>query len=213
MLSGFVTISSLNGPSQSRVRPDGPYDDLGIGIAPVDEDGVQLASYDVDMDNSGANERALLAKTRVRFGILRMSSTYGSELLSLSVPVEARYWNGTGFILNKDDACTIPALAAANVAWTPEGVLLSPQIKPSTSQAGKGVITLPTPDKSKRSAFRICLDISADGTCEVGGGGVQASFGYLTGPWDGSSRYDRDPSARAVFGLSRGAHLYYRENY
>ncbi len=210
-LSGFVSITSLNGPSQARARPDGPYEDLRIGIAPVDADGVQLANYDVDMDNSGANERLLLAKTRVRFGILRMFTNYGSELLSLNIPIEARYWNGAGFILNKDDACTIPALAATNVAWTPEGTSLSPLLK--SLQPGKGEIVLPTPDKSKRSAFSVCLDISSDNSCKVGVGGAQASFGYLTGPWDGSGRYDRDPSARAVFGLNRGPYLYYRENY
>lgn len=195
---------------------DGPFNALYFGVAPIDGDGVALKSDVLDLDTNldGETERKRVGSvTSSRFGLLHLTTTYGSELLSLSVPLEVRYWNGTGFVLNKDDACTIPALAAANVAWTPEGVLLSPQIKPSTSQAGKGVITLPTPDKSKRSAFRICLDISADSTCKAGSGGAQASFGYLTGRWDGSASYDRDPSSRAVFGLSRGAHLYYRENY
>lgn len=195
---------------------DGPFNALYFGVAPIDGDGVALKSgaLDLDTNQDGEKERKRVGSvTSSRFGLLRLTTTYGSELLSLNVPVEARYWNGAGFTLNKDDACTIPALAAANVAWTPEESLLSPQIKPSTSQVGKGMITLPTPDKTKRSAFRICLDISADSTCKVGSGGGQASFGYLTGPWDGSASYDRDPSARAVFGLSRGAHLYYRENY
>jgi len=213
---GSFTLAR-NKDAASLVKPDGAFENFTLGLAPQDADGITLASdkldIDIDLDASKAKERQYLGQTKLRFGLLKLTTVYGSEQLPLSVPIEARYWNGTGFILNTDDACTVPALAAANVAWTPEATTLTPSISYSVTQPGKGRIVLPTPDKTKRTAFRVCLDISSDVTCKRSSGGAEAAFGYLTGPWDGSSDYDRDPSARAVFGLSRGAYLYYRELY
>jgi len=206
-----------NKDASNLAKPDGPFDNFTLGLAPQDADGIVLSSdkldIDIDLDASKVKERQYLGQSKLRFGLLKLTTAYGSEQLDLSVPIEARYWNGTGFILNTDDACTIPALAATNVAWTPEATTLNPSISYKVAQPGKGRIVIPTPDKTKRTAFRVCLDISSDGTCKRSSGGAEAAFGYLAGPWDGSSDYDRDPSARAVFGLSRGAYLYYRELY
>ncbi len=214
---GSFTLAR-NKDAANLVKPDGPFETFTLGLAPQDADGITLASdkldIDIDLDASKVKERRYLGQSKLRFGLLKLTTAYGSEQLPLSVPIEARYWNGTGFILNEDDACTIPALAAANVAWSPDDkVTLTPDIKYSVTQPGKGRIVLPTPDTTKRSAFRVCLDISSDSTCKRTTGGAEAAFGYLTGPWDGSNNFDRDPSARAVFGLSRGAYLYYRELY
>lgn len=210
-LAGTITVSSLDAPlPNNRVAPDGPFADVRFGIAPVDADGVSLKSgtMDLDADETAGNERKAVGDpTSLRFGLLKLTTAYGSELLDLSVPVEARYWNGTGFIVNSDDNCTIPHLSAANVGATGSGPALEPVVKSLGN--GKGRIVIPSPDKTKRNVYRVCLDIGADGTCSA----TQAPFGYLTGPWDGSDAYDRDPSARAAFGLNRGAYLYHREQY
>lgn len=209
-LSGTLTVSSLNGPGNNRVKPDGPFNKVRFGIKPVDSDGVALKDFDLDADETAGNERRSVGdETALRFGLLKLMTAYGSEQLALSVPIEARYWNGTGFIVNGSDNCTIPALSGTNVGVTGTGAALTkaPEVKP-TGESGKGRIVIEAPEK-KRNAYRVCLDIGADGTCSA----TQAPFGYLTGPWDGSDHYDRDPSARAVFGLNRGAYLYHREQY
>jgi hypothetical protein len=55
----------------------------------------------------------------VRFGRMWMGNAYGSELLSLSVPAYAQYWNGSNFIINTDDnvaaACTSIAVPTVGV--------------------------------------------------------------------------------------------------
>lgn len=191
--------------------PDGPYNYFTLGIAPQDADGVTLASsaLNVDADQSGTAERASVGVSSERFGILKLGTAYGSELLPLTVAMETRYWNGTGFILNTDDNCT--GLAASNIAAalisSSSGTTLSAPAVMGISKGRGSLLVFTTP--KVRSTFRICADISGDTSCAA----TTSALSYLTGRWDGSANYDRDPSARAAFGLNRGTHLYYRESY
>lgn len=189
--------------------PDGPYHHFTIGLAPLDQDGVTLSNFDLDADQSGTNERAKLATTSVRFGLLQLTTAYGSELLPLSVGMEARFWNGLAFVLNAQDNCTTiqPAnVALARVAGGTSATLEAPTVAPIA--AGKGRLRFATP--GLRSTFRVCVDLGGDANCAATS---SAAMSYMTGRWDGSALFDRDPSARAAFGLNRGAYLYYRENY
>lgn len=189
--------------------PDGPYNNFAVGLAPYDLDGVTLSAFDLDADQSGTNERAKLATTSVRFGLLQLTTAYGSELLPLSVGMEARFWNGLAFVLNAQDNCTKiePAnIASARVAGDIAATLGAPTVIPI--KAGKGSLRFASP--GLRSTFRVCVDLGSDTNCSATG---SAAMSYMTGRWDGSAAFDRDPSARAAFGLNRGAYLYYRENY
>lgn len=204
--SGALTLSRA-------AAPDGPFNSFALGIAPRDLDSVVLQgsalNLDVDQDASHASERANLGATSMRFGLLQLTTAYGSELLPLAVRTEARYWNGTAFILNGQDNCTaIQAdnVAAARVSGVSSATLASPSV--TAISAGRGGLRFATP--GVRSTFRICVDAGSDANCAAT---TTANLGYLTGRWDGSASYDRDPSARAAFGLNRGAYLYYRENY
>jgi len=203
--SGALTLARAT-------NPDGPYANLTLGLAPRDLDGVKLAgtalNLDVDLDGSNVLERASLGATSMRFGLLRLMTAYGSEKLPLSVAYETRYWNGVAFIVNGQDNCT--PIAAGNVTSAlqtgPVGTALGvPTVTAIAS--GKGSLRFASP--GVKSTFRVCVDAGSDANCTA----TSASLGYLTGPWDGSSAYDRDPSARAAFGLNRGAYLFYREGY
>lgn len=190
---------------------DGPYTSFTIGVAPQDQDGVSLAAsaLNLDADQSGSNERAKLATTAVRFGLLQLTTAYGSELLPLSVGMEARFWNGLAFVLNAQDNCTAiqPAnVASARVAGDTSATLGAPAVTQIAS--GKGRLRFASP--GLRSTFRVCVDLGGDANCAATS---SAAMSYMTGRWDGSALFDRDPSARAAFGLNRGAYLYYRENY
>ncbi|HEY0061664.1 MAG TPA: DUF6701 domain-containing protein [Telluria sp.] len=86
----------------------GPYAVLKVGVAPVDPDGVKLGAYDIDTVNvsAGAANHALVDAGIARYGRLYLANAYGSELLRLTLPASAQYWNGTGFVINTLDSCT-----------------------------------------------------------------------------------------------------------
>lgn len=168
---------------------------------------LKLRVVDTDGVTSAAGSEGT---TPLRSGLLKLVTAYGSELLPLTVAMETRYWNGSGFILNTDDSCT--SLAASNIS----AVLVPGSSGPALSapavtgiSKGRGSLVYPTP--KVRATYRICADISSDPTCVATTSA--SALSYLTGRWDGSVNYDRDPSARAAFGLNRGAYLYYRESY
>ena len=77
-------------PASNRVGPDGPHVGVQLGIAPLDGDGVRLASYDLDSDNSGGAsgpDRRLVATTTLYFGQMRLLPAIGSERLPLAMPM------------------------------------------------------------------------------------------------------------------------------
>lgn len=96
----------------------GPFDNLKIGVAPIDLDDVRLdpATYNIDTVTvptaSATNNHVLLASTKARYGRLNIDNAYGSELLNLTMRVSAQYWSGSGYVTNKLDSCT--PLPAAN---------------------------------------------------------------------------------------------------
>lgn len=208
--AGVATITG-NLVLNRAATADGPYASFTIGAVPRDQDGVSLAAtaLNLDADQSGSNERAKLATTALRFGLLQLTTAYGSELLPLSVGMEARFWNGLAFVLNAQDNCTTiqPAnVASARVAGETTATLGAPTVTQIAS--GKGRLRFASP--GLRSTFRVCVDLGGDANCAATS---SAAMSYMTGRWDGSALFDRDPSARAAFGLNRGAYLYYRENY
>lgn len=90
---------------------DGPYAFLHIGIAPQDSDGV-VAAYNLDTDNDSIKDHVTLISTALRYGRLLIPNSYGSDLLNLTVPLQAQYWGGDAYITNPDDSCT--PLSATN---------------------------------------------------------------------------------------------------
>ena len=85
-----------------------PYTALKVGVAPIDPDGVRIATYNLDTVNVpvGANQHALVGSTQVRYGRLQVDNAYGSELLNLGVKIAAQYWNGSSYSTNTLDSCT-----------------------------------------------------------------------------------------------------------
>ncbi|MDP2694192.1 MAG: hypothetical protein Q8O58_04910 [Gallionella sp.] len=202
--------------------PDGSYATLNIGATPQDADGVALSAYDLDADNSGTPERASLGTTEVRFGRLKLSNAHGSELLNLPVPIQAQYWNGTAFVPNEADNCTV--LASTNIAlgnyqrkagdtWT-----TSPTLVNTVAIQGGWQVSLskPSPTPSGKGSVDLCVDLGAD---PVGGtlclATASANLPYLQGLWSPGTSYNNDPKVRATFGVFKGngEFIYLREMY
>ncbi len=195
--------------------PDGPYTSVRIGIAPSDADGVTLAAFDLDADNSGSNERAQVgATTAVRFGRLRMDNAVGSERRDLPIPIQLQYWAGTAFETNTADTCT--TLNTANVALSDYigGVnganVTAANLTPATivfsgpsPGVGSLVLTPPAPAATAPGALTLTVDLTAE------------AKSYLKGNW-GVATYTADPRARAAFGLYGSQprnFIYFRENF
>jgi hypothetical protein len=156
-----------------------------------------------------------------RYGRLWLSSAFGSELLNLAVPLEAQYWNGFGFVRNAVDNCT--TLTAANVklgAYSPAGFSAGePQANVSISGpfvGGRANLKLLKPIGAARGSLTICVDLdvgaAGDTTCQAATPAIRT---YLDPRLSPSVLYDRDPVAKAGFGVYKGPEsvIYQREIY
>lgn len=140
----------------------------------------------------------------IRFGRLILSNAHGSELLTLPVPTETQYWNGSGFVRNTADSCTqFNATDVSLSNWRRD--LNNPETSVTLSgrfTAGRGNLRLSAPGAGNTGSVDLVLQLGA------------ASQSWLQGRWTGVD-YDQDPVARASFGLFRGSKslIYLREMY
>ena len=207
--------------------PEGPFDSATFGIAPVDSDGVALSSFDLDADAiAPGNDHATVAVVPLRFGRLRLANAAGAADRPLALPVLAESWTGSAFDVNALDSCTtLPATALSfgNLRRTittadttaAAGVTLS---------AGRGTLRLNAPGGGRSGSFDLALSlgsVAADASClqpwtpPAGDAATTAAnLAYLRGAWCGAG-WDKDPAARASFGLPRGTPnwVYRRENF
>ena len=159
-----------------------------------------------------------------RYGRLRLSNAFGSELLDLPIPAEAQYWNGTVFVTNTADNCT--TLTATNIAMGNYLTNLS-ACKTAISisarlSAGKSNLKLVKPGAGNNGSVDLTVNL---GTTAIGQtcvaplpttqqAATAASQSYLQGKWMGTS-YNQNPYARATFGVYKNANefIYMREMY
>jgi hypothetical protein len=220
-----VTLSAAAVPAAA---PDGPFN-AAFGIAPVDSDGVGMGTLNLDADAtvSGA-DRALLGQVLLRHGRLRLQNAMGAANRVLRLPLTAQYWDSAtaSFKTNDLDSCTRitaanlsfgnfrKALTAADAVMSPSAVTVDPTqpvfitlAAPSGGRAGSMDIAIALGQNASDTS---CLGWTPSVAATAG-----ANFGALRGAWCGSAPTLRDPSARATWGLYRGADgvLYQRENY
>jgi Family of unknown function (DUF6701) len=232
--SGIANIAVLTGIKRaSPDNPDGPYPGTQFGIAPSDADGVQMQSYNQDVDGVGGNDHfAVGPGTELRFGRLRLANGYGPDSAGLQLPLDVQYWNGSGFALNTLDDCT--SLARANIALAFTGTIGACDtavVEAAIAFAsGASKLTLAAPGAGNTGTVTLTPQLgTAAGTyCPAKGAGIAAatasSADYLLGRWDDASNpdgnantaYDDQPSGRASFGLygsQPSNFIYFRENY
>jgi len=177
-----------------------------VKAAPVDSDGVTMTAANI------------APSTPLRYGRLFLQNAYGSELLSLSIPVEAQYWNGSYYTVNTDDSCT--AFDASSISMNNYLQNLNAcetQFSPAGSNTlSGGVISriLTAPGYGNTGSVDLTLNVGIsllasplDKTC-IGASESNATAASLT--WFGSN-----PTARATFGIYKGnsKFIYIRELY
>jgi MSHA biogenesis protein MshQ len=149
--------------------------------------------------------------TLLRSGRLRVSPAFGSEKSPLSLPVRAEYWSGSSWLLNADDSCTtVPAAAVAlsnrrdhqgnaSTAWTNTVAAIA-------LAGGQGNLVLGAPSPAATGSVELALNLgstTADQSClgnhPATSGASRSWLRALNGSCAATA--DRDPSARASFGI------------
>ncbi len=147
----------------------------------------------------------------IRFGRLVLDDAFGPQTDPLLVPVRAEYFDGSGFIDNADDYCSLinPKGAVVLSNWQDE---LSPgetQVTGATSLlAGRGEISLAAPGPgavgdSNDGSVDLTLDLSL----------TLPSQTWLLNDENGDGVFADHPRGTATFGMFRGddRFLYWRE--
>ncbi len=190
--------------------PDGPFLQTKIGFVPMDEDGVTLASSELnlDSDSNGSLDSAEIDEQRFRYGRLRLSDSHGPETADLPVQFVTEYWDGTRWVVNGADSCTTVALA--NIGY-PSGSIDTPANRNVTVGAsttvgayanlGGSVITFSegdaghyftAPGENNTGQFDVDVDIT--------------QYPWLAFDWNGDGNYNDTalPTATFHFGNYRG---------
>jgi hypothetical protein len=192
----------------------GAFDSLAIGATVVDSDVTTVPRVsDADMNPSAVGGTSLSYKTfsgspiKMRFGRLILPNVYGSDLRSLTVPVQVQYWTGNGWKQNSSDSCSILGLTNFSSTGADIGSVTS-------TGAGKWDVVLKKPSGPVKAT--LCADIGSDpgGTGTVCSATTPASMSYLQWLWSAGITFD-DPVAQATFGVYKGNSnfIYMRESY
>jgi MSHA biogenesis protein MshQ len=129
------------------------------------------------------------------------------------VPLELQYWTGSIWARNTIDACT--ALAAGNFGFTayPGGAVTS-----NAFAGGAGSIKLTKPSDASQRSVDVAVNLGSGGSansCTAGAAFTPAATAgnrsYLRSQQTCGA--DRDPSARATFGIYNNKFIFRREVY
>lgn len=220
--AGAASVTLVANASRAS-SPDGPYT-AAFGVAPTDSDGVALGSFDMASTSGGSNDRATVASVALRFGRLRLANAMGAADRALALPATAQVWNGSAWDTNTLDSCTTVAASAVNFGNLRKTLTLADLSvsAPITLSSGQGTLKLAAPGAGRSGTVDVALSLgtsSTDASCLQSWTPTKAAtaagnLAYLRGAWCGSS-VDKDPSARASFGLQRTQEntLYRREMY
>jgi MSHA biogenesis protein MshQ len=180
-----------------------------------------LRAIDTDNVSSAGHTEE---QTQIRSGRVRLYNAYGSELVTLSMPMRAEYYEDTtvsapatnppvtGWVTNSADTCTslsLPNLDLQNAVHDPAQGVATINIKTGPNIPSTVTVVSPTVGTGE-------LSFSAPG---AGGDGYAdarmdlSARSWLHFDWNGTG--NTDPTGRATFGLYRGSpkHIYLRQRY
>ncbi len=180
----------------------------------TDADGV---CYDPEQDST-CNTLMLpaITGTELRFGRLALTSAFGSELMALGIPIKAEYFDGSTFVTNAADSCTVLTLAS-------QILLSNPDTAAGAAQPGNSAMTVGASTSSVSSGDAMLIGGLSELLFSPPGSGntgyidittdLAANLPWLLFDWDGGGTFDDNPTARASFGLFPGRKklIYIRE--
>ena len=142
-----------------------------------------------------------------RFGRVAMKNEFGSEIVDITLPMQAEYFDGVTFILNSDDiSCS--AINTSNLTITNPGGLLS-TVSVDNEFASSGVfnVLLTAPGTGNDGAITVMPELNPDP--------LLVDDKWLQFDWDGNGLHDNNPTGTATFGIFKGdsRQIYYRQIY
>lgn len=170
-------------------------------------------------DTSGVSSSAGSegAVTAMRSGRIKVSNAFGTNTKALDVPVQAQYWNGQAWVVNSLDSCTVvPAGAVALSGYVDYKGQATTAWTTSASGAvslvsGNGTLTLSAPSSAGSGSVDFALNLggsTTDASCLANHPSSSAgqiswlrSHNGSSNACAGTSTFDRDPSAKATFGV------------
>ena len=206
--TGSLTFSDGGGIAFTRSAPVTPFDaEISLSIDVIDADDLVYPGNPAKFgDASAGNGIAFDSSKSMRYGRVRLSNAFGSELIGLAMPLAIEYWADEdgdtvyAFTTHAADTCT---------GFVPTDFTLSNyhgNLQPGETSVtgitlanGTGNLTLGAPG------------VTNDGSVDVTG----AVPLHLEYDWDTGLPGDEDPTGRATFGIYRGEkeHIYLREVY
>lgn len=181
---------------------------------------VRTQIQDTDGVTTTTSPFAIADTVPFRYGRLAIPPVHGSELLPLTVLLEAQFWGGTGYRRSTDDSCTtfdIKTIAMRNY----RGNLNACETVLSGSTPiiqGKASLRLSAPGVSGNTPNTGSVDLginfgsitAGDQTC-VGPGTVQSNA--IDGTAGMAGWFGANPVGRATFGVYKAPIIYMRENF
>jgi MSHA biogenesis protein MshQ len=196
------------GISFQRNAPEVPFNaEISLSINVLDEDGIAATANPVKFgDATAGNGIAFTGSAKqMRWGRLVLENAYGSELVALSMPFRAEFFNGaSAFATNIQDDCTGVALNQLTLNNGSGSVTADNPIQVGAGNSSTTLLNIPF------AAGDAGLQFSAPGSQ----GYIDVDVDLSTLPWleydwngDGSQE---GPSARATFGIHQGRpHIIY----
>ena len=180
--SGSATVSAPFAIARGALAV-GPYNSVNIGIAPTDTDNVTMGALNLDTNNDGTNDHALIGITALRYGRMKVSNAMGSQLLLMPISMTAQYWNGSNYVTSLGDNNTI--LLASNLVLSSYAYHLSdiwtttPALSNGTANNGIFAATLSKPNGTITG--RGSLIITTNGPTYLPGTSALVTFGVYPG--------------------------------
>lgn len=222
LISSVTTGSWINGQYDfdflgnfaRTTAVDGPFQTLQVGTMLADNDdavseliGLDMkASTDTDCSSVGDCDAQFIGELDVRFGQLKLSNVFGPEVSDLDMNVQTEYFDGTDFVLNTDDSCTV--LLDTDPPLTPSLTSYADNLEDGD--------TTPILESNIFSGLGV-FQFSASGLGNEG----SVIYDYNTSsylPWlntenDNDGDYADNPFGKVTFGQFRGTDrvIYWRE--
>lgn len=222
--AGILDVSDPAARFARLADPDGPFEDLVIGLRVADPDGAVVAAPDMnpvttgDCTVDGSCDARAIDTTALRYGRLEAANVAGSEAATLTMPVRSRYFLNGAFVTSTQDACTTLAvsdLVLSNAAASDVrsgtiaigGGSTSVSLVNPTAVAGVLDAAFTAPGPGNTGYVDVFIDLST---------ATGADAPWLAYDWDDNPLTpDEGPRARATFGVYPGneGQIYLREEY
>lgn len=194
---GTLTFSAGTGLLFTKGAETAPFDaDIALSINVIDSDSVAYASNPVTFGTATTgNGIAFSGSKTQRWGRMTFENAHGSELVALSVPFRAEYYDGNSFLANTADGCTATTVANLTKTPTPGALSSTAAIANNPLSSSSAGLTLSAPGSGNTGYFTLSFDLTT---------ATGASLPWLQYDWDGDSSHDDNPTGRATFGVYLG---------